>query len=96
MATIASLNAVYQPDLVWANFTKLFTTLPFPRMVGNTLLVVLIGEIGVLASSILIAYGFSRFPLPGGDLLFYVVIATILIPGKDHLYPHFFLLRKSR
>ena len=88
------LNAVYQPDLVWANFTKLFTTLPFPHMVGNTLLVVLIGEIGVLVSSILIAYGFSRFPLPGGDLLFYVVIATILIPEKITFIPTFFFYVK--
>ncbi len=63
-------------------------------MVGNTLLVVLIGEIGVLVSSILIAYGFSRFPLPGGDLLFYVVIATILIPEKVTFIPTFFFYVK--
>ena len=88
------LKAVYEPDLVWSNFTKLFTSLPFPRMVGNTLLVVLIGEIGVLVSSILIAYGFSRFPLPGGDLLFYVVIATILIPEKITFIPTFFFYVK--
>ena len=88
------LIAVYQPNLVWSNFTKLFTTLPFPRMVANTLLVVLIGEIGVLVSSILIAYGFSRFPLPGGDFLFYVVIATILIPEKVTFIPTFFFYVK--
>ena len=88
------LSAIYEPYFVWSNFTKLFTTLPFPRMVGNTLLVVLIGEIGVLVSSILIAYGFSRFPLPGGDLLFYVVIATILIPEKVTFIPTFFFYVK--
>ena len=59
-------------------------------MMGDTLLLVLIAEIGVLLSSILIAYGFSRFPLPGGDLLFYVLIATILIPEKVTLIPTFF------
>jgi multiple sugar transport system permease protein len=89
-----TLKAVYEPYLVWSNFTKLFTTLPFPKMVMNTLLVVLIGEIGVLVSSILIAYGFSRFPLPGGDLLFYVVIATILIPEKVTFIPTFFFYVK--
>ena len=88
------LAAVYEPYLVWSNFTKLFTTLPFPKMVMNTLLVVLIGEIGVLVSSILIAYGFSRFPLPGGDLLFYVLIATILIPEKVTFIPIFFFYVK--
>ena len=89
-----TLQAVYEPYMVWSNFTKLFTTLPFPKMVMNTLLVVLIGEIGVLLSSILVAYGFSRFPLPGGDLLFYVVIATILIPEKVTFIPTFFFYVK--
>jgi multiple sugar transport system permease protein len=84
------LQPVYEPYFVWSNFAILFKNLPFPKMVGNTLLVVLIGEIGVLLSSILIAYGFSRFPLPGGDLLFYVVIATILIPEKITFIPTFF------
>jgi multiple sugar transport system permease protein len=88
------LTGLYEPYFVWSNFTKLFTTLPFPTMVMNTLLVVLIGEIGVLASSILIAYGFSRFPLPGGDFLFYVVIATILIPEKVTFIPTFFFYVK--
>lgn len=88
------LAGVYQLNLVWSNFTKLFTTLPFPKMIMNTLLVVLIGEIGVLVSSILIAYGFARFPLPGGDLLFYVVIATILIPEKVTFIPTFFFYVK--
>jgi multiple sugar transport system permease protein len=91
---LLKLKSVYEPNLVWSNFTKLFTTLPFPRMVANTLLVVLIGEIGVLISSILIAYGFARFPLPGGDLLFYVVIATILIPEKVTFIPTFFFYIK--
>lgn len=88
------LNPVYEPYFVLSNFTKLFTTLPFPSMLMNTLLVVLIGEIGVLVSSIVIAYGFSRFPLPGGDFLFYVVIATILIPEKITFIPTFFFYVK--
>ena len=88
------LKPVYELSLVWSNFTKLFTTLPFFRMVGSTMLLVLIGGFGVLLSSILIAYGFSRFRLPGGDLLFYVVIATILIPEKVTFIPTFFFYAK--
>jgi multiple sugar transport system permease protein len=87
---LQSLQPVYELSLAWSNFTVFFTNLPFPKMMGNTLLVILIGLIGVLGSSILIAYGFSRFPLPGGDFLFYVVIATILIPEKITFLPIFF------
>jgi multiple sugar transport system permease protein len=84
------LRAVYEPHLNWQNFMVLLRGLPVPTLLRNTLLLTLIGEIGVLASSILIAYGFARFPLPGGDLLFYLLIATILIPEKVTFIPTFF------
>lgn len=85
-----SLSGVYEPYPRWQNFTVLFRTLPFPSMLRNTFLLTLIGEFGVLLSSIIVAYGFSRFPLPGGNLLFYILIATILIPEKVTFIPSFF------
>ena len=39
----------------------------------------------------MVAYGFARFPLPGGDALFYLMIATILIPEKVTLIPTYFM-----
>ena len=88
------LKGVYHFHVTLDNFTNLFKTLPIPQMVRNTLIMTLIGEFGVLLSSIVVAYGFSRFPLPGGDLLFYVLIATILIPEKVTLIPtYFFFVR---
>ena len=59
-------------------------------MLTNSLVLTLVGEIGILSSSILVAYGFARFRLPGGNLLFYVLIATILIPEKITFIPTYF------
>ncbi len=88
------LTGVYVFHITFKNFTNLFRALPIPHMLQNTLIMTLIGEIGVLLSSIVVAYGFSRFPLPGGDILFYVLIATILIPEKVTLIPtYFFFVR---
>jgi multiple sugar transport system permease protein len=88
------LGGSYRFHLTLENFTQLFRTLRFEEMVRNTLLIALISEIGVLFSSIIVAYGFARFPLPGGDLLFYVLIATMLIPEKVTLIPtYFFFVR---
>jgi multiple sugar transport system permease protein len=53
----------------------------------NTLIVAVITEIGVLVSSIAVAYGFSRFHIPGGKWLFFLLIATILIPDSITLLP---------
>lgn len=86
-----SLIGVYEPYFEWSNFTVPFRTLPFPQMLGNTFFLILAGEIAVLASSIIVAYGFTRFSLPGGNLLFYLMIATILIPEKITFIPTFFV-----
>ena len=89
-----ALAGIYEFHLTWDNFELLFRSLRLPQMLRNTLLVGLISAIGVLASSIVVAYGFARFPLPGGNLLFYVMIATILIPEKITLIPtYFFFVR---
>lgn len=58
-----------------------------PLAVLNTLIVVLITETGVLVSSIAVAYGFSRFRIPGGKWLFLLLIATILIPNSITILP---------
>lgn len=88
------LTGVYEFHMTWENFSILFGSLRIPQMVRNTLLIALITEIGVLVSSIIVAYGFARFPLPGGNFLFYLMIATILIPEKVTLIPtYFFFVR---
>jgi multiple sugar transport system permease protein len=85
------LIGVYEFHATWENFGILFRSLRFPEMVRNTLLLAFITEIGVLFSSIVVAYGFARFPLPGGNLIFYLLIATILIPEKVTLIPTYFI-----
>jgi multiple sugar transport system permease protein len=63
-------------------------------MLRNTLTLAIVSGIGVLLSSIVVAYGFARFPLPGGNFIFYLMIATILIPDNVTLIPtYFFFVR---
>lgn len=86
-----ALNVVYQPQITFQNFIWLWTVADFPQSVLNTLIVALTGEIGVLLASIAVAYGFSRFRIPGGKWLFFVLIATILIPDSITLVPTYML-----
>ena len=85
------LIGVYKFHATWENFSLLFRSLRLPEMLRNTLVIAIITEIGVLVSSIVVAYGFARFPLPGGNFLFYLMIATILIPEKVTLIPTYFI-----
>lgn len=85
------LIGVYEFKMTWENFALLFRSLRLPQMLQNTLLLAFITEIGVLVSSIVVAYGFARFPLPGGNFFFYLMIATLLIPEKVTLIPTYFI-----
>lgn len=88
------LIGVYKFHVTWENFGILFRSLRLPQMARNTLWLALITEIAVLTSSIIVAYGFARFPLPGGNLLFYLMIATILIPENITLIPTYFIFTR--
>jgi multiple sugar transport system permease protein len=74
-------------DAQWANYVKAWNTINFPRLLGNTLVYALLTTFAVVGSSSLVAYGFARFPLPRKNLLFMIVMATIILPGAVTLIP---------
>lgn len=89
-----AIPGVYRFQATLENYAMLFRTVRFPQLIRNTLLAAAISTAAVLASSLVVAYGFARYPLPGGDLLFYALIATMLIPDKATLVPsYFFFIR---
>ncbi len=86
-----SLKAVYKFQLTLDNFLWLWNEADFLRGVGNTLFIVGVGGTATLLSSILVAYGFARFPIPAGRWLFILLIATIMLPDKVTLIPTYFM-----
>ena len=84
-----SLTLVYHPHVTLANFITLWTTVKYTNLLKNTMIVIGLGEIGILCSSIMVAYGFARFHVPGGKFLFFLLIATIMIPDSIILVPTF-------
>ncbi len=85
-----AIPGVYRFQVTLENFELLFRTVRFPKLIRNTLLAAIISTAAVLTSSLVVAYGFARYPLPGGNLLFYALIATMLIPDKVTLVPTYF------
>ena len=73
------------------NYRDFFSVANIPLYFKNTIVVALISEIGVLASSIAVAYGFSRFRIPGIKYIFFLLIATIMIPSNITLVPTYYL-----
>lgn len=82
-----TLKRSWEFSPAWSNFTTAWTEINFPRLLRNTLIIAVLGDIGTLLSCILVAYGFSRFRIPGKSILFTILIATILLPGQVLLVP---------
>jgi multiple sugar transport system permease protein len=78
----------------WGNFSDVWAIIDFPRLLFNTLMIAVIGMIGVVASCTLVAYGFARFRFPGRSILFTLLIATIFLPGAVTLVPTYTIFAK--
>ena len=59
----------------------------------NTLILVVAGVVGTIASSSIVAYAFSRMRFPGKKTLFNVLLATMMLPGAVTMLPTFLIFR---
>jgi len=71
----------------WGNFGEAWTRAKFPRLFTNTLIIAVAGMIGTLLSCICVGYAFARFPIPGKNILFIILIGTIILPTQVTLIP---------
>ncbi|HTX89810.1 MAG TPA: carbohydrate ABC transporter permease [Anaerolineales bacterium] len=86
-----NLSGVFRFQIYWKNYTDIWKLLDYPRYLRNTFIIIVIGEIGILLSSVAVAYGFSRFRIPGGRILFFLLIATIILPDSITLLPSYYV-----
>lgn len=78
----------------WENFPEALTYVPFGRYALNTLFVTVFSVIGTLFSSTLVAYGFARLRAPGKNVLFLLLLATMMLPYPVTMVPVFVIFSK--
>ena len=95
-------SQVYTVPPVWIpnpaypqNFYFAWNTYPFNLFAFNTVFrFALPVTIGVTISSAIVAYGFSRIRWKGRDALFYVCIATMMVPFQVTMVPLFIIFKE--
>jgi multiple sugar transport system permease protein len=87
------LTPVYKLAPTTENFPKSYDQIQFGLLFRNSLIIALAGTIGTLLSSIAVAYGFARFRIPGSNVIFMVLIATIILPSQITLIPTYVFFR---
>ncbi|HID85115.1 MAG TPA: carbohydrate ABC transporter permease [Anaerolineales bacterium] len=81
---------------VWRNFIDAMTILGHPIYLyaWNTAVIAVLGVIGVVISSSLVAFGFARLEFLGRDALFVLVLSTMMLPFAVTMVPQFILFQK--
>jgi multiple sugar transport system permease protein len=76
------------------NFTTVWSQLNFPRLLFNTAAIAVLSTLAAVVSAALVAYGFARFRFPGRNILFIVLIATIILPFQVTLLPTYVIFTR--
>ena len=76
------------------NYREAVTSMPYLRYLSNSLLLCAGCVAGTVLSSSMVAYGFARLRWRGRNLLFGLMIATMLLPWHVTMIPRFLLLRE--
>ena len=88
----AAYPPVWIPDPIhWRNYVDVVLSFPFAIFAYNSLKISLLGTAGQIITTSLAAYAFSRMNFPGRQLLFYLLLATLMIPGQVTMIPTFIL-----
>lgn len=77
----------------WRNYPDALTAMPFGRYVMNTLIITVLNMVGVLFSASLAAYGFARLRFPGRDVIFWILLSTLMLPQAVVLIPRYIEFR---
>ncbi len=62
------------------NLSKAWTAVKIPILLRNTLIIAILGMIGTVIASTLVAYGLSRFRVPGAGFIMGSLVAAIILP----------------
>ena len=87
------LDPVYRFDPTFNNFPEAWDQVKFGLLFRNTLIIAVAGTVGTLLSSVCVAYGFSRFRIPGINIIFLILISTIILPTQITLIPTYIFFR---
>ncbi|GAF23847.1 MULTISPECIES: carbohydrate ABC transporter permease [Shouchella] len=75
------------------NFTRLFTEMNFGTYLRNTLILVGCALIGLIFNA-MAGYSFAKFDFKGNRPLFFLVLATMMIPGQVTMIPVYLILNE--
>ena len=75
--------------LVWENYAKGLVHFPFVLYLRNTMILCAATVVGSVVSCSLVAYGLARIPWAGRNVLFALLLSTMMLPAQVTMVPMF-------
>jgi len=80
--------------LMWVNYPESFNALPFNLAYMNSAIVALSVTVFQLITCAMAAYAFARIQFPGREIIFFVFLATMMIPFQLTIIPIFLTMKQ--
>lgn len=81
-------------DLTLENYRRLFADIPIAQYFLNSLIVALAATAGQVIFSALAGYAFARFNFRARNIVFLIILITMMIPPQVNIIPLFFMMRE--
>lgn len=90
LSKIFVMPPIWLPNPVrWKNYMEAFTVVPFGRYFLNTLTILTLSMIGLVVTSTMAAFSFSRIKWRARDTVFKILMTSMMLPGAVTLIPTF-------
>jgi multiple sugar transport system permease protein len=91
---IFAMPPVWLPHpLHWDNYARAVTFIPFFLYLRNTLSISILSVIGSVLSCSLVAYSLAKVRWRGREALFFLIVATMMLPGQVTMIPQFTIFK---
>jgi multiple sugar transport system permease protein len=78
----------------WENIANAWNAMPFNKFLQNSLFIVILGVSAEVISETIVAYGFARYDFPGKNIIFIILLSTMMLPGHVTLIPTYIIWNK--
>lgn len=81
-------------NLSFCAYKNVFQSIPVAKYFLNSLIVATFTTLGQVLISALAGYGFARLKFKGSEILFFIIILTMMVPPQVNIVPLFYLMSK--
>jgi len=92
----ADISLIPRPYLAFENFSRAWTypRAPFPRYTINSFVIAIASTVIGVTLNGLAGFAFAKYRFPGREVLFYLVLATLMVPFQITMIPIYVTIAK--